>query len=273
MAFLPSACVWKFQDPITEVLTKIKQTAFHYIDVEPDTLSSPEALQKLRELGLKVSCVALDHRLPEGASLEGDNPERLRRATDYLKQALETSRELGAAAAYVRPCANAKHLRAYRATLVELANAAAGKGVKLCVEHFPGRALPTVKETLSFLEETAHPGLYLLLDTGHTLISREEPAESVRMAGLRLGYVQMNDNDGKKDRHWALLDGRLTERDIARMIAALEEVGYAGTLGLELENLHPSLISALARNRNLLMRLQSPVEIKSLREPEERRKQ
>ncbi len=273
MAFLPSACVWNFQDPITEVLTKVKQTAFHYIDVEPDTLSTPEALQRLRELGLKVSCVVLDHQLPEGATLDGGNTDRLRRATDLLKQTLETSRELGAGVAYVRPCSNAKHLKAYRACLVELANDASRKGIKLCVEHVPGSALPTVKETLSYLEETAHPGLYLLLDTGHALISREEPAEAVRMAGLRLGYVQVNDNDGKKDRHWALLDGRLTEQDLARMIEALEQVGYVGTLGLELGNLRPSLISALARNRNLLMRLQAPVEIKSLKEPEERRKQ
>ena len=273
MAFLPSACIWKFQDPITEVLTRVKQTAFHYIDVEPDTLSSPEALQKLRELGLKVSCVALDHGLPEGASLEGDSPDRLRRAVDHLKQALETSRELGAGVAYVGPCSNVRNLKAYCSSVVELADDASRKGIKLCVEHVPGRALPTVKETLDFLEKAGHPNLYLLLDIGHTLISREEPEEAVRMAGLRLGYVQMNDNDGKKDRHWALLDGRLTEGDLARIIETLEQVGYAGTLGLELENRRPSLISALARNRNLLMRLQSPVEIKSLKEPEERRKQ
>ncbi len=273
MAFLPSACVWEFQDPITEVLTKVKQTAFHYIDVEPDTLSSPEALQKLRELGLKVSCVALDHNLPEGASLDGDNPDRLRRAIDHLKQALEATREMGAGVAYVRPGSKTKSLRAYRSSLAELADDASKKGIKLCVEHVPGSALPTVKETLGFIEATAHPGLYLLLDTGHALISREQPAEAVRMAGLRLGYVQLNDNDGKKDRHWALLDGRLTEQDLARMIEALEHVGYAGTLGLEIENVRPSLISALARNRNLLMRLQAPVEIKSLKEPEERRKQ
>ncbi len=273
MAFLPSACIWGFQDPIAEVLTKVKQTAFHYIDVEPNTLSSPEALQKLRELGLKVSCVALDHGLPEGVSLEGDNPDRLRRAIDHLKQALETTREVGAGAAYVRPCSSTKSLKAYRSSLVELANEAVRKSIKLCVEHVPGSALPTVRETLDFLEATAHPGLHLLLDTGHALLSREEPAEAVRMAGLRLGYVQLNDNDGKKDRHWALLDGRLTEQDLVRMIEALEQVGYAGTLGLEIENVRPSLISALARNRNLLMRIQAPVEIKSLKEPEERRKQ
>ncbi len=273
MTFLPSACIWKFQDPIADVLTKVKQTAFHYIDVEPDTLSSPEALQKLREIGLKVSCVALDHGLPDGASLEGDHPDRLRRAMEYLKKGLETSRELGAGAAYVGPCSNVKNLKAYGTTVTELADDASRKGIKLCVEHVPGRVLSTVKETLNFLEQTAHPGLYLLLDTGHALISREDPAEAVRAAGLRLGYVQMNDNDGKKDRHWALLDGRLTEQDLVRTIRALEQAGYAGTLGLELENLRPSLISALARNRNLLMRLQAPVEIKSLKEPEERRKQ
>jgi sugar phosphate isomerase/epimerase len=273
MAFLPSACIWNFQDPITEVLTKVKQTAFHYIDVEPGTLSSPEALQKLRELGLKVSCVAIDHGLPEGVSLEGDSPDRLRRAVDHLKGALETSRELGASVAYLRPCANKRHLKPYGASVAELADDASRKGIKLCLEHVPSRALPTVKETLNFLEQAGHSNLYLLLDIGHALISREDPAEAVLTAGVRLGYVQMNDNDGKKDRHWALLDGRLTEQDLVRTIKALEHVGYAGALGLELDNLHPSLISALARNRNLLMRLQSPVEIKSLKQPEERRKQ
>lgn len=273
MAFLPSACIWKFREPVTEVLTKVKQTAFHFVDVEPGTLSAPEALQKLRELGLKVSCVALDHGLPDGASLEGDRPDRLRRAIDHLRKALETSRELGASAAYVAPCSNAKNLKAYGASLIELANDASPKGIKLCIEHVPGRALATVKETLSFLEQAGHPGLYLLLDTGHAVLSREDPAEAVRMAGVRLGYVHLDDNDGKKDRHWALLDGRLTEQDVARTIKAMEQVGYTGTLGLELENVRPSLISALARNRNLLMRLQSPVEIKSLKEPEERRKQ
>lgn len=273
MAFLPSACIWKFRDPVTEVLTKIKQTAFHYIDVEPGTLAAPEARKKLAELGLKVSCVALDHGLPGDASLEGDSPDRLRRAIDHIKQALEICRDLGAGAAYVCPCASAKRLKAFGASVGELADCASKKGIKLCVEHFPGRALPTVKDTLNFLEQIGHPNLYLLLDIGHTLISGEDPAEAVRKAGVRLGYVQLNDNDGKKDRHWALLDGRLTEQDLARMLQALEQVGYAGTLGLELENMRPSLISALARNRNLLMRLQSPVEIKSLKEPEERRKQ
>jgi sugar phosphate isomerase/epimerase len=273
MAFLPSACIWKFREPVTQVLTKVKHTAFHYIDVEPDTLSSPAALQKLRELGLKVSCVALDHGLPGDASLEGDSADRLRRAMEHLRHALESSRELGAVVAYVGSCSNAKNLKAYGAAVVELADDAYKKGIKLCVEHVPGRALATVSETLRFLEQTGHPNLYLLLDTGHALISREDPAEAVRMAGVRLGYIQMNDNDGKKDRHWALLDGRLTGQDLTRTLQALEQVGYAGTLGLELENMRPSLISALARNRNLLMRLQSPVEIKSLKEPEERRKQ
>ena len=273
MAFLPSACIWKFRDHVTEVLTKVKQTAFHYIDVEPATLSSPEALQKLRELGLKVSCVALDHGLPDGISLEGDSPDRLRGAIDHLKKALEKSREIGATVAYVGPCSNGRNLKAYGASLVELAEDASRKSIKLCVEHVPGRALSTANETLNFLEQTGHPNLHLLLDIGHALISREEPAEAVRVAGVRLGYVHLNDNDGKKDRHWALLDGRLTEQDLASMLEALGQVGYAGTLGLELENRRPSLISALARNRNLLMRLQAPVEIKSLKEPEERRKQ
>ena len=270
--FLPSACIWGFKEPVVETLVTIKRTAFHSIDVEPDTLAAPGAAEKLRELGLKVSCVALDHHLPAGASLEADSSEQRRRAVSFLRQGLDKAGELGARAAYVAPGASSKRLDAYRTAVSELAEYAAGKGVRLCIEPVPGKALPGAKETLAFLEKAGHSNLYVLLDTGHALLAGEDLQEIVRAAGVRLGYVQVNDNDGRKDRHWALLDGRLKEADLVRMLAALSQVGYNGTLGLELSRKLPSLISSLAKNRNLLMRLQSPGTIKSLQEPETRRK-
>jgi len=79
----------------------------------------------------------------------------------------------------------------------------------------------------------------------------------VEAAGARIGYVQLNDNDGKKDRHWPLLDGVLTEDDLARTIAALKATGYQGTLGIELKPyFHLNSISAFSKNHNLLLRLQ-----------------
>src|SRR5437762_1171210 len=77
--------------------------------------------------------------------------------------------------------------------------------VQLCVEHIPGRALPDVTAVLNWLDRVGHANLALLLDLGHCLISNEDPAGAVRQAGARLGYVHVDDNDGKGDLHWPLL--------------------------------------------------------------------
>jgi len=272
MTIYPSACVWFYRTSIAKALEEIKQTAFHYVDIETDTLDDPEALQALKDLGLKVSCVALDHKLPPGSSLVGKGPAAQRTAVDFIKQALEKSHRLGARAAYVCSCSARKQLKQFAGVLAELAEDASHREIKLCVEHVPGSALATAGETLEFLQQENHPNLHLLLDTGHALISREKPWEIISAAGGRLGYVHMNDNDGKNDRHWALLDGLLTLDDLTKILEALQQIDYPGTLGLELKWDRASAISGLSKNRNLLLRLQEAVEPKSLQEPESRRK-
>lgn len=273
MTLFPSACVWAYRTPSAAVFHEIKQTGFHYVDVETEWLDVPGISEALKETGLKVSCVALDHKLPAGFSLEGNDNGALRKALDYLKKGLERCQTVGAQAAYLRPCRNRKNLKAFGAGVEELAREADSRRMKLCIEHVPGRALGSARETLNFVGGSRYPGLYLLLDTGHALMSGEKPWEIISAAGNRLGYVQMNDNNGKGDKHWALLAGRTTEADLVRTLDALQQVKYEGTLGLELNDDRASIICGLSKNRNLLLRLQMTVEPKSMKEPEARRKQ
>lgn len=116
---------------------------------------------------------------------------------------------------------------------MELGDHAARWEVEICIEHFPGRLLPTVKSTLELLENLNHENLRLLIDVGHCLISREEPAQSVRTAGKRLGYIHFDDNNGRDDLHWGLLKGQLTDHQIAETITALKSVGYDRAVCLE----------------------------------------
>src|SRR5262249_42658930 len=130
-------------------------------------------------------------------------------------------------------------------------------GIKLCVEHVPRSALSTARDALTFVEQSGKSNLYLLLDLGHTLLTKEKAWEIVAAAGPRLGYVQLDDNDGKKDLHWPMLDGVLTEEALIRTLAALRATGYSGTLGLELvPYFHVSLVSSWSKNHNLVLRLQ-----------------
>ncbi|MEC7228144.1 MAG: sugar phosphate isomerase/epimerase, partial [Candidatus Latescibacterota bacterium] len=80
--------------------------------------------------------------------------------------------------------------------------------------------------------------LYLLMDSGHLQISREDPASVIAQAGDRLGYVHLDDNDGKDDLHWALCDGVLTRTDLRELLVALTQSPYMGPVSLEL---HPEL--------------------------------
>lgn len=273
MTMFPSACIWPFKTSITSALIEIKQTAFHYVDIETETLDAPGVPEALKELGLKVSCVALDHRLTTGGYLEGNDQAGLRKAVDYLKKGLARAQTVGAQAASIAPCLNRKGLQGFSTALKEISEDAAQRGIRVCVEHVHGRALSTAKEALSFVQGTGQPNLHLLLDTGCALISKEKPWEIVVAAGKKIGHVRLHDNNGRSNKHWAPLDGRTTETDLAKLLDALKQTGYEGTLGLELHDDRASIICGLSKSRNLLLRMQQTSECKSLKEPESRRKQ
>ncbi len=116
-----------------------------------------------------------------------------------------------------------------------LAEHAADRMVRLCVEPIPGRALPDAAAALAWLRQAAHPNLGLLLDVGHCLIAGEDAAAAARAAGPLLGWVHLDDNDGAADLHWPLLSGRLTAAQLANLAAALREIGFSGGLSLELK--------------------------------------
>ena len=261
MQLFPSACIWLHEPPIDEALKRLKITAYHFVDASPSALEAPGVQDTLKGLGLKVSCVVLDSDLPSGLSLDGKEDGTRRKTVEHLKQALKKCESVGAQVAYVCSCADKRQLDRFGQILPELAEEAAQHGIKLCIEHVPGRALPAAAGALAFVEKVGHPNLYLLLDVGHTLLSKEKPWEIIEAAGKRLGYVQLNDNDGKKDRHWALLDGRLTMEDLIKTLAALKKAGYGSTLGLELKpKPRISLISDFSRNHNLIMRILGELE-------------
>src|SRR5262249_17467928 len=136
-----------------------------------------------------------------------------------------------------------------------LADFAAGRMVKLCVEHIPGRALSTAKATLDWLEQLGHPNLFLLLDVGHWLITEEKAAEVIHQAGSRLGYIHFDDNDGVGDLHWPLLTGKLTEASLRATLKELSSIGYRDALALELDPGNADPIAALREGKEVLHRL------------------
>jgi xylose isomerase len=209
----------------------------------------------LADANLLVSCVAVGRGLPEGHTLDAADGERRRAAVEEVKRHIADAAGLGATTCYVVPGveAGADALLRFADSCGHLADYAAARMVRLCVEHVPGRALPTATATLDWLDDDlALDNLGLLLDTGHCLMSREDAAEVVRRAGARLGYVHCDDNDGAGDLHWPLLTGRLTRDGLRVLGSALRAVGYRGPLSLELNPSNADPVAALREGKALL---------------------
>ena len=229
-----SALTSSLPSNLSSAIEQLASLGFEWIDVPP-TAAEDSVKQLFARLQLKIGCVGLERDQPEAFDLASPDQTTRARAVTYFHSALDRTAELEAPVGYLTPpqSENDETRKYWCESLVELGDYAARCGVQVCVEHFPGRLVPTVQATLELLESLNHENLLLLIDVGHCLISREDPAEAVRIAGERLGYIHFDDNDGVDDLHWGLLKGRLMESQIASTIDALKSVGYERTLCLE----------------------------------------
>lgn len=230
---------------------------FRHVDVVAVDERPPSHLDALADAGVIVSCCPISRGLVATQTLDAPNLADRRAAVEAMERHIADAARLGATHAYVIPGMDATDagLTRFADACTQLADVAARRMVRLCVEHIPGRALPTAAGTLAWLEHLAHPNLFLLLDVGHCLISGEDPAGVVRQAGARLGYVHFDDNDGVGDVHWPLLTGRLTEKVMQAVCSALTAAGYNAAAALELNAENADPVAALRDGKALLERL------------------
>ena len=239
------------------VLAQIGALGFTHVDLVAEIDRPPEQLEALADSGLLVSCVALGRHLPAGHTLDAVDVGVRRATLALLQLQVADAAHLGATTAYLVPGldSSATGLTCFAEGCTLLADYAAARMVRLCVEHVPGRALPTAAAALDWLEQLGHPRLGLLLDVGHCLISGEDAAAVVRRAGERLGYVHLDDNDGVGDLHWPLFTGSLTESQLADTMRMLQAIGYRGALSLELNPTNTDPIEALRDGKRIVGRL------------------
>jgi sugar phosphate isomerase/epimerase len=238
-------------------IRKLQALCFTHVDLVGLAERPSNHLETLAESGLIVSCGAIGRDLPEGCTLDAVSVPLRGTALEAVKRQIADIARLGGTCAYVVPVkdASAPAVARFSEACAVLADYAAGRMVRLCIEHSPGTALPTAAATLALLNAIGHDNLGLLLDVGHCLLSHEDPVAVVTQAKDRLFYVHLDDNDGETDLHWPLLTGRLTEDLLRATLASLLEQGYAGGLSLELRAQNAEPAEALRQGRQLLVRL------------------
>ena len=96
----------------------------------------------------------------------------------------------------------------------------------------------------------------LLFDIGHAQMANENPADMIALAGDRLAYVHLDDNDGENDLHLSLCDGVLTEDVLQSTFTALHSANYTGNMSLELKPDIPEPLDALKRSRTIVLKNQ-----------------
>jgi sugar phosphate isomerase/epimerase len=236
-------------------LEQIAALGFAYVDLVGRRDRLQAEVNALAETGLMVRCVSLGRRLAAGHALDAPAVDVRRRVLEELKYEVADAARLGATHCYLVSGSSPGGLPRFAEACELLADFAAGRMVRLCVEHFPGRALPTCAATLEWLEAVGHPNLYLLLDVGHCLISEEDPTPMIVRAGDRLGYVHLDDNDSVGDFHWPLLTGRLTEEMLAGVLTVLQPDEFDGGVALELNPTNADPLWALGQSKAIVDRL------------------
>jgi sugar phosphate isomerase/epimerase len=261
-AFAPS-----LPGDVAAVLPALAALGFTHVDLVAELDRPPHHLEALADSGLLVSCLALGRQLPAGHVLDATEVGVRRATLALLQRQIVDAARLGATTAYLVPPltpnpspqrsegSSETALVCFAEGCALLADHAAARGIRLCVEHVPGRALPTAAATLDWLERIGHPHLSLLLDVGHCLVSGEAAAAVIRRASDRLGYVHLDDNDGRDDLHWPLFTGRLTERQLADTLGALQAIDYRGALSLELKPATSDPAEALRDSKRIVDRL------------------
>lgn len=245
-----ACCTWALTGPEETILDQIAAIGFQWIDIRSVDFTADASRAQITAHKLQLSCVGLSFALPAGVSFDSPEPAVRTAAIASATGGLRHAAALGASTAYIIPGLEnePRALARYAETLTTVADQAADLGIKLCVEHFPRRALPTVAGTLAYLQSINHPNLYLLFDIGHAQMSQEDPVAALYAAGDRLGYVHLDDNDGQQDLHWALLDGVLTRAVLSDTLTALRELNYTGGVSLELSPQIPDPRDALQRS-------------------------
>ncbi|MSQ09356.1 MAG: sugar phosphate isomerase/epimerase [Dehalococcoidia bacterium] len=250
-----SACAWCLTTPAPQSVSRLRSAGFDLIDLRPDCWDGIRDKAHLAELGVRVSCCGITPvTMAPGFSLDTLATADAGRAIPYYIGAIQRAAALGAMWVYmVTPQQRSGESPIYVRSVARLADEAARVGVKLCIEPHPGRALSNYSEVMRFLDAARSTNLYALLDLGHLPLSGEDIPATVRMLGDRIGYVHVDDNDGKSDRHFGLLEGVITPALLDAFLHALAATPYRGPLAIELNKTLPSPVSSLGSSRDFLM--------------------
>lgn len=235
---------WVWTSPLTdeslaELAPKIARLGFGAVELPLENAGDWDAA-RARDLldSLDLAPVVIGAMGP-GRSLV-DRVGNVPATQEYLRTCLATARTLGASIVAgpfyaptgvtwrMSPEERTEVVAQLRRNLRALVDEAAAADVTLAVEplnRYETSVINTVEQGLDALGPLLGAGLGLALDTYHLNIEEKRPEAAIRAAGAHIAHVQVcgSDRGAVGDDH----------TDWAATLAALDDAGYDGILGLE----------------------------------------
>lgn len=235
---------WVWTSPLTDenlapLVAKVAEMGFGAIELpleDPSHWDPDRSRAIVYEYGLSPVVIAA---MGPGRSLVSQVGD-VGATQDYLRACIRAAATVGSRVVggpiYTPTGTTWRMTAAERASVVEelrhnlapLVAEATDHGVTLCVEplnRYETSLINTVEQALEALGPLLGDGLALALDTYHLNIEEKRPADAIRAAGTAIGHVQVcgNDRGAVGDDHC----------DWPGLIAALDDAGYDGILGVE----------------------------------------
>jgi sugar phosphate isomerase/epimerase len=211
---------------------------------EPDLLGRTATTRELlNRLGLRSvietgARFLLDHRRKHQPTLLSGSADGRATRLDFLQLAVDVAAELGSDAVSFWSGApddaapDEELIRRLTDGCRRLCDRAAGRGVPLAFEPEPGMAIDTMTRFDELRRRVDHPSFGLTIDVGHLHCLGEVPvAEQLRKWRHLLRNIHIEDMRQGIHDHLMFGEGEI---DFAPVLAALDEIGYAGGVHVEL---------------------------------------
>lgn len=236
---------WVWTSPLTDadvpvLLPKVAAMGFDAVELPLESLGDLDAdgvRDVLAETGLTPYVVGA---MAPGRDLVAADPDAVARTQDYLRGCVDLAARIGAGSVCgpfyaatgrvwrMTADERAKAYDEWREHLAPVVDHAGDRGIRLGIEplnRYETSLVNTVEQALTGLDGLVGPALGLALDTYHLNIEERSSADAVRLAGEHLVHVQVSGSDrgapGGDQTDWPAL------------VAALDDVGYAGALNIE----------------------------------------
>lgn len=209
-----------------------------------------DAMSLLRRLDLEVIMIACG---PPIASSQGElclesSNETIRNNTiRYVKRCVDWAHQFQTDKVYVitpteksKITDTARSLKLLRDSLKTCCDYARSVGVKICIEHAPGKLVGELAHLNQLMKEFEIENLGVLVDMGHLNITKENTPDII-MNTDKILHVHIDNNDGKNDLHMPLGMGTMQRSDIADFLKTLKRKKYEGYYSIEFLNLQDPL--------------------------------